>query len=71
MNITWRKSKKLERKTENTLQAFKAAQKSKRALNTLRVLFIIHLVLFVVKSLHLLRAFIVLKCVTSFVLREN
>ena len=58
-------------RNQENLQAFKAAQKSKRALNTLRVLFIIHLVLFVVKSLHLLRAFIVLKCVTLFVLREN
>ena len=71
MKITWRKRRNLERETESILQAFKAAQKSKRALNTLRVLFIIHLVLFVVKSLHLLRAFIVLKCVTLFVLREN
>ena len=71
MKRTWRNHRNLERETENTLQAFKAAQKSKRALNTLRVLFIIHLVLFVVKSLHLLRAFIVLKCVTLFVLREN
>ena len=61
MKTTWRNHRNLERENENTLQAFKAAQKSKRALNTLRVLFIIHLVLFVVKSLHLLRAIIVLK----------
>ena len=33
-------TKILERKTEKILQAFKAAQKSKRALNTLRVLVI-------------------------------
>ena len=35
-----KKSRKLERESENNLQAFKAAQKSKRAFNTLRVLFI-------------------------------
>ena len=34
------KSQNLEKEIENTLQAFKAAQKSKRVLNTSRVLVI-------------------------------
>ena len=71
MKITWRNHKNLERETENTLQAFKAAQKSKEHL-THRVIFSsTYSVLFVVKSPLVIRALIVLKCVTPSVLKEN
>ena len=59
---------KLERGTQEIFKAFKAAQKQKRAFNTLSDSSRTYSVLIVVKSLLVKRAFIELKCVTSFVL---
>ena len=59
---------KLERETKEIFKAFKAAQKKRRAFNSLSDSSSTYFVLIVVKSLLVIRALIVPKCVTPSVL---
>ena len=65
---SWRK---LERETEKSFKHSKLPRKEKEHLTHWEIFSSTYLVLFVVKSLLVLRAFIVLKCVTLSVLEEN
>ena len=59
---------KLERETKAIFKAFKAAQKKRRAFNSLSDSSSTYFVLIVVKSLFVIRALIIPKCVTQSVL---
>ena len=65
---SWRK---LERETEKSFKHSKLPRKEKEHLTHWEIFSSTHLVLFVVKSLLVLRAFIILKCVSLSVLKEN
>ena len=70
-NYLWHSWEKLERETKKIFKHSKLPRKEKEHLTHWVIFSSTYLVLFVVKSLRVIRALIVLKCVTLSVLWEN